>query len=95
MAVPTLLFNTGSGSDTAASGAGPTTALSGTAASYSESVFTLDGSPDLSGVSTDGPHVIWVDTSTGRKFFTINAVNDGANTVTVDDAPAETTTELT
>ena len=95
MAYPTFTFNNASGSDTAASGAGPATALSGTSASYSGSVFTLDGSPDLSGVATDGSHVIWVQTSTGRQFFTINAVNDGADTVTVDDAPAGTTSGLT
>ena len=95
MAFPTILFNVASGSDTAASGSGPTTALSGTAASYSGSVFTLDGTPDLSGVATDGTHLIWVQTSTGRQFFTINAVDDGADTVTVDDAPAGTTTGLT
>lgn len=94
MATPVILFDS-SGSDTAASGAGPGTALSGTSASYSGSVFTLDGSPDLSGVATDGSHVIWVSTSTGRKFFTINATDDGADTVTVDDAPAGTTTGLT
>jgi len=95
MATTNTLFNNASGSDTAASGAGPTTALFGTAASYSGSVFTLDGTPNLSGVATDGSHVIWVQTSTGRQFFTINAVDDGANTVTVDDAPAGTTTGLT
>lgn len=95
MATPTITFNDASGSDTAASGAGPATALSGTSASYSGSVFTLDGSPDLSGVATDGSHLIWVQTSTGRQFFTINAANDGADTVTVDDAPAGTSTGLT
>ncbi len=95
MAFPTILFNTSTGSDTAASGAGPGTALFGTSASFSGSVFTLDGTPDLSGVATDGSHLIWVATSTGRQFFTINAVDDGADTATVDDAPAGTTTGLT
>ena len=95
MAFPIFTFNNSTGSDTAASGAGPTTALSGTSASYSGSVFTLDGSPDLSGVLTDGSHVIWVQTDSGRQFFTINAVDDGSDTVTVDDAPAGTTTGLT
>jgi len=94
MATPVITFSNASGSDTAASGAGPATALSGTSASYSGSVFTLDGSPDLSGVATDGSHVIWVQTSSGRQFFTINAVDDGTDTVTVDDAPAGATTGL-
>ena len=95
MATPVISFSNASGSDSAASGAGPAVALSGTAASFSGSVFTLDGSPDLSGVVTDGSHVIWVQTSTGRQFFTINAVDDGADTVTVDDAPAGTASGLT
>ena len=96
MATPVITFNNATGTDTAASGsASPASVLSGTSASYSGSVFTLDGSPDLSGVATDGTAVIWVQTSTGRQFFTINAVDDGADTVTVDDAPAGTTTGLT
>lgn len=95
MAFPTVVFNSTSGSDSQASGAGPGTALFGTAASYAGSVFTLDGSPDLSGVATDGSHVIWVATSTGRQFFTINAKDNVAKTVTVDDAPAGTSSGLT
>lgn len=102
MAYPVILFNNSTGSDTAASGAGPSTALSGTSASYSESgvgeptkTFTLDGSPDLSGVITDGSHVIWVDTSEGRQFFKITAVDDGADTVEVDAELTGTTTGLT
>lgn len=95
MATPTITFSNASGSDIAASGAGPATALSGTSASFTGSVVTLDGSPDLSGVATDGSHVLWLQTTTGRQFFTINAVDDGADTVTLDDAPAGTATGLT
>ena len=95
MAYPVILIDSGTGSDTAASGAGPDTALSGTSASYSGSVVTLDGSPDLSGVATDGSHVLWLQTSSGRQFFTINATDDGADTVTLDDAPAGTASGLT
>lgn len=95
MGYPTVLFNASTGSDTAASGAGPATALTGSAASYSGSVFTLDGSPDLSGVAADSTHVIFVQTSTGRKFFEITAVDNGADTVTVANAPAGTSTGLT
>src|SRR5688500_18477061 len=90
----TILFNSSTGSDTAASGAGPATALTGTAASYSGSGFTLDGSPDLSGVVA-GTAILYVATSTGRKFFDITSVDDGANTVTVVTAPAGTATGLT
>lgn len=88
----TLTFNADSGSDTAASGCGPATAESGTAASYSGSVVTLDGSPDLSAVTTD--HILWLDTSTGRQLFTLSAVDDTAKTVTTIDAPAGTASGL-
>lgn len=94
MAYPTIVFNNSTGSDTAASGAGPTTALTGTAASYTGSVVTLDGSPDLTNVATDGSHVLYLVTSTGRKFFTINAKDNTAKTVTTDDAPAGTASGL-
>lgn len=94
MAYPTIVFNNSTGSDTAASGAGPATALTGTAASFTGSVVTLDGSPDLTNVATDGSHVLYLVTSTGRKFFTINAKDNTAKTVTTDDAPAGTASGL-
>ncbi len=94
MAYPTIVFNNSTGSDTAASGAGPATALTGTSASFTGSVVTLDGSPDLTNVATDGSHVLYLVTSTGRKFFTINAKDNGADTVTLDDAPAGTASGL-
>lgn len=100
MATPVIVVDSATGND-ANSGAGPGdgytagSVLSGTAASWSSLTFTLDGSPDLSSVATDGSHVIYVTTSTGRKFFTITAVNDGADTVTVAEAIAGTTTGLT
>ncbi len=95
MATPDLRFNNGSGSDTAASGAGPTTALTGVAASFATTTVTLDGAPDLSGVATDGSHVLWLKTSTGRQWFTITAVDNTAKTVTVSDAPSGTATGRT
>ncbi len=94
MAKPTIVYNNSTGSATAASGAGPATALTGTSASYSGSVFTLDGSPDLSGVATDGSHAIFVQTTTGRRLFEITAVDDGADTVTVANAPSGTSSGL-
>src|SRR5688500_14311591 len=90
----TILFNSVSGSDTAASGAGPATAITGSNASYSGSVFTLDGSPDLSGVVV-ADSILYVDTSTGRKFFDITSIDNTAKTVTVVSAPAGTATGLT
>lgn len=82
---PTILFNDASGSDTAASGAGPGTALFGTGASLNASTtVTLSAdTPDLSGVATDGSACLWVDTSSGRQFSRITAVDNTADTVTV------------
>lgn len=88
-------FNNATGSDSLASGAGPTTSLFGSSASYSGSVFTLNGAPDLTGVLTDGSHSIWVQTSTGRQFFIITAKDNTAKTVTVESAPAGTASGLT
>lgn len=92
-AYPTILVDStdGAKSDTACSGAGPATALTGTAASTdgtTGTVVTLDGSPDLSGVATDGSHVIYVEDATAgaRRFAAINAVDNTAKTVTVEQA---------
>ena len=88
MAKPVILFNTGTGSDTAASGAGPATALSGTGADL-DATTTVDlsvDSPDLSGVATDGSAALWVGTSSGRQFAEIVSVDDILKTVTVADA---------
>lgn len=94
MAHPTILFNNGTGSDTLASGAGPGTALTGTSASYSTTTVTLDGSPDLSGVATDSSHVLYLATSTGRRFFKITGTDNTAKTVTVHTAPTGTASGL-
>lgn len=95
MALPTILVNSATGSDTAASGAGPTTALTGTSASFSGGTVTLDGSPDLSGVATDGSHVLYMVTSSGVRFFKITGADNGADTVTVTPNPAGTSTGRT
>lgn len=85
-----IIFNSSTGSDTAASGLGPATAVSGTGASLNAtSTVTLSAdSPDLSGVSAGD--LLWVDTSSGRQFSIIASVDDGADTVTCDDAFAVT-----
>lgn len=95
MALPVILVNATGGSDTAASGAGPATALTGSNASFAAAVVTLDGSPDLSGVAVDGSHALYLLTSTGVRFFKITAKDDGADTVTVTPNPAGTATGLT
>lgn len=95
MALPVILVNATGGSDSLASGAGPGTALTGTSASFSGATVTLDGSPDLSGVATDGSHVLFLVTSTGTQFFKITAKDDGADTVDVTPNPAGTSTGRT
>lgn len=85
-----IIFNNATGSDTAASGLGPATALSGAGASLN-ATSTVDlsaNTPDLSGVTAGD--LLWVDTSSGRQFSIIASVNDGADTVTCDDAFAVT-----
>jgi hypothetical protein len=92
-AYPVVKVDAATGSDSLASGAGPATALTGTNASTDTGTgatmkVTLDGSPDLSGVATDGSHVIYlVDATAGhRNFAAINAADNAAKTVTVEQA---------
>jgi hypothetical protein len=79
-------------SDSNASGAGPSTAITGSNASTSADglTVTLDGSPNLASVAADGSHVIYLeDTTTGnRRFAAINGVDNVAKTVTVEQAYA-------
>lgn len=91
MALPVILFNS-TGSDTAASGAGPGTALtgSGAALSASTSIDLSADSPDLSGVATDGSHVLYVNSSSGRQYFKITNTNNTTKIVTVANAATPT-----
>lgn len=96
MAEPTIHFNPSTGSDTAASGAGPgdgTTggsAVTGTAAAHTNgagsTTITLTNTPDLSAVLTDGSHALWLNTASGRQWSKITGKDDGADTVTVADS---------
>src|SRR5262245_38170373 len=90
MPLPTILVDSTTGSDTAASGAGPATALTGSAASTSADglTVTLDGSPDLTNVATDGSHAVFLNDSTAgaRNFGKITAKDNVAKTVTVTNA---------
>jgi hypothetical protein len=90
MAYPVILVNNSTGSDTDASGAGPTTALSGSAAwqyTWSGSgseyyAYFTDGS-DLTDVAVDGSHVLFFDdTTAGRRAFAriSSKVNTGLST---------------
>ena len=86
----TIYFNNQTGSDTLASGAGPTTAITGTAAAHTGGVasttITLTNSPDLTNVLTDGTHAIWLVTASGRQLSFITAKDNTAKTVTVGDS---------
>ncbi len=94
MAFPVILVDSASGSDTAASGAGPSTALSGTTNASTDGtglIVTLPAGTDTSGVSTTGSDVIFLnDTTAGARNFgkiTGKAGSGGATpTVTVSDA---------
>lgn len=98
MALPVILVDSATGSDTQASGAGPATALFGATGVTSADGLTVDLSadaPDLSGVATDGSAVIFMsDTNAGsRNFGKITAVDNGAKTVAVSDAFQATNTD--
>jgi hypothetical protein len=90
MAQPIVVFNTTTGSNTLASGAGPAVAVTGTSAAHTNGVttniITLTNSPNLSTVPTDGSAVLWMNTaSPTRQFSKITGVNNSSKTVTVED----------
>lgn len=81
-----ILFNSTSGSDTAASGCGPATAVTGSGAS------TTASSAIVTGISTTGVSagdLLFVQSSSGRKFSVIASV-DSSTQVTCDDVFANT-----
>lgn len=93
-AFPAIYFNTGTGSDTAASGAGPGdgihggTTLSGSVGAYtlvdSTNIIRLTGTPNLSTVASDGSAAIWLSTAP-RRWSKITEVNDTDDWVRVQD----------
>ena len=88
MAYPVIKFNTSTGSDSLSSGAGPDDPINGSGASLNATT-TVDLSadnPDLSSIATDGTAVLWVETTTGRQFGEITAVDNSLKTVTVHAA---------
>lgn len=100
MALPTIIVNSATGSDTTASGAGPGdgthtgSALSGTANASTDAAgttVTLPNGTVLTNVTTDGSSVIFIsDATAGARNFskiTATAGSGGATpTVTVSDA---------
>lgn len=98
-AYPDIRVNSSTGSNTLASGAGPGdgitsgSALTGTAGvtNVGGTVVTLDGSPNLTSVATDGSHCIWFNDATAgnNKWATITATaNSGTPTAQVTVTPA-------
>ena len=76
-----ILFNSSTGSDTAASGLGPATALSGAGAS------TTAASAVVTGITTTGVtagDLLWLQSSSGRQFSIVASVDSGSQ-VTCDD----------
>jgi hypothetical protein len=92
MSFPTLQINS-AGSDTAASGAGPATAVTGTlAATHGNTTVNITDAVALGGVAVDGSAVLWISSSSGRQFSKITAISgtSGAWVVTVAVAYANT-----
>jgi hypothetical protein len=92
--LPVVKINS-SGSDTAASGAGPGdgaaagTALTGAlAATASSTTVTITDAVNLSGVAVDGGAALWVNTASGRQWSAITAISGASGnwTVTVGTA---------
>lgn len=97
MASPTIVFNSSTGSDTAASGAGPVVAIAGTAAASRVATTAVqigffEADPNLSGVATDSSHVLWIDTPSGRQYSDITAVNNTATSNTTGSITSGTNT---
>lgn len=89
-----IRFNSSTGSDTTASGSAGAVVANGTNASYSGSTVSFNTAVDLSAFDADDD-VLFLDTTSGRKFFNLTSANDGANTVACANNPAGTSTGLT
>ena len=86
-----VIFNSSTGSETAASGLGPASALSGAGAS------TTSASAVVTGITTTGVaagDMRWVQSSSGRQFGIIASV-DSSTQVTCDDVFANTESSRT
>lgn len=80
-----IVFNASTGSDSAASGLGPSTAVIGSSAELDGSStvdLSYDG-VDLSGISVGD--LLFCETTSGRKFSIISAVDTINETITTDD----------
>ena len=85
MALPTLTYNASSGSDTLASGAGPSTAVTGTNGDVTSggTTLTLNTTKDFTGAANDGSDVLWYEgATTDRHLFRISSFTGGVATCT-------------
>lgn len=83
MAKPIIKYSESTGSDTAASGMGPATAITGTTAAHtngaaSTTIILADG-PDLTGVAVDD--ALWIDTPAGGRHLTQILATNAADTI--------------
>lgn len=89
MALPTIYFDTGGHAQGSGSSDAASPIVSNTSgAAVAGSVVTVAGA-DLSGVVADGSMTVYIAdaTNANQKIFKITAVDDGADTITVDVAP--------
>ena len=97
----TITYNADNGSETEASGCGPTAAIKGVHANNVDSMtkFNLSvDSPNLTDVTTD--HILFVDINSAisgndRKFFTIKNVYTGNSTIEVNESTSIQANSLT
>ena len=83
MARVTVTYNASSGSDTAASGGGPSTAVTGTNGDISGSTLTLNETKDFTGAANDGTDVLYFTGNAGdRHLFAISSFTGGVSTCT-------------
>lgn len=94
----TLYFDTGGSTSNSGTSDNNSADLSGSAATVVTTTVTLDGSPDLSGVSTSGATqaaIYLTDaTNSNQKIFWITAVDNTLKTVTVSVAPTGVTSSV-
>jgi hypothetical protein len=99
MTALTLYVDSSGASTNSGSTTGTSPLANGTAATRAAAVYTLDGTPDLSGVTINQDTIHIVGETSGRgsngTIFEITAVDDVLDTVTVSPTPTGGTTGLT
>ncbi len=74
-AFPVIKINSSTGSDTTASGAGPSTLITGVlAATHTNTTVNITDAVALGGVALDGTAALWVSSSSGRRWSKITNI---------------------